>query len=150
MAQLKVKAVFISNNNERGVFEKMELEYLIRANSFGDGEKAILEVVKRDENPKDKEVRIVRMDPYQVEDVIYKRDNEYEPANEDAFYEVVIETIIHKRKGTKIYRTKYLIEAESVEDARRYATKHINNKFQLFDEEKVFSVKKTKIYFSFL
>lgn len=144
---LKVKAKFVSDNNIAAAYLETTLTYLMMAENFSDAEKAVLEIVKKEESPKNGLVQIIKMDHIPSIQIVYKESDKR--SGEEKFYEVAISLTIIKKGKQVIKKRKYLIEADSIEQAKNIATKEMEMFPGIFDTEKTVLVKETDIYKSY-
>jgi len=144
---LKVKAKFVSDNNMAAAYLEVVQTYLMNAESFSDAEKAVLEIVKTNENPKAGIVRVIKMDHIPYIEITYKESDKRNES--DRFYEVNISMTTIKKGKTVVKKRKYLIEATTIEEAKKIATHNMELSTSIFDEEKTVLVKETDIYKSY-
>lgn len=144
---LKVKAKFVSDNNLAAAYLEVVQTYLMKAENFSDAEKAVLEIVRANESPKADLVKVIKMDHIPYIEITYKEADKREES--DRFYEVNISMSTIKKGKTVVKKRKYLIEASTIEEAKRIATHNMETSTSIFDEEKTVLVKETDIYKSY-
>lgn len=134
---LRTKAEYISSYNEDGAYRKETIEFLLRADTFCDAEKATLQRIKDVYHPKeDSDIFVTAISSYSVEPDMYQ-DNELVDYK---WFEIHVKIKELKEDGSpkfKIY--KYLKQAKDVTDAEKTISKELS-KGELFDNFKVVKV----------
>jgi hypothetical protein len=147
---IKVTAQFVGQD-ENAEYNEIKQEYLIPSPNFCDAEKAVIALIKDNEDPKKDTTKVLAMAKYNVDQVVYST----EPAEvfeqfDLSFFEVVLELTDMSSGKPKKIKHKMLIESPDIDAARMTAKIDHNLSSSLFDDEKVVSIKELKIYKSLI
>ena len=115
MALLKTKVEFISSHNEDGQYRTESLEFLLRAASFCDAEKAAKKLVTDKYHPReDSDIYVLAISAYKI-----NPDMDYEEElNNSPWFEIHVKMKEIKEDGsTKFKVIKFLKKAYDVTDA---------------------------------
>jgi hypothetical protein len=134
---LKTKVEYISSYNEDGAYRKETIEFLLRAETFCDAEKATLSIIKERYHPKEEsDIVVTAISTYSVEPDMYQ-DDEYIDCK---WFEIHVKMKELKEDGSPKFKVyKYLKRAIDVTDAERIIASELKSG-NLFEDFKVVKV----------
>ena len=151
--KIKTIAKFVGMKNN-GEYDEIKQTYLIPADNFCDAEKTTITLIKENEDPKENTTEVIALTKYIVDLVIYKEQQNieiYETSKNPKFFEVITQASVLVSNGKiKKIKTKMIIEADDIENARVIALDQNINSSNMFDESKIIAIKETDIYKSLI
>jgi hypothetical protein len=143
----QVKITFIGN--VEGEYQKVTQIYLVPAQSFGDAEKAVIIMVKENEDPKPDSIEVLAISLYKIAKVIYKDKEVFE--DDMLFFEAVLQITDISDNGTiKKVKSKMLVQEEDINKARITVLKDHGLTDAIFNDEKLISLKEVNVYKSLI